>query len=58
MWHAVVQEALGEVVYLELPEVGSEVNKGKSFGVVESVKVKHPQPKQEGNVNVMHAITC
>lgn len=32
------QEALGEVVYLELPEVGSEVNKGKSFGVVESVK--------------------
>eukprot|EP00884_Botryococcus_braunii_P005178 jgi/Botrbrau1/14661/Bobra.0108s0022.1 len=32
------QEALGEVVYLELPDVGTEVTKGKPFAVVESVK--------------------
>lgn len=27
------------MVYVELPEVGSEVKKGETFGVVESVKV-------------------
>jgi len=32
------QDALGDVVFVELPEVGSEVEAGKSFGVVESVK--------------------
>ena len=32
------QHELGEVVYLELPEVGSQVKQGVSFGVVESVK--------------------
>ena len=32
------QEQLGEVVYVELPEEGSKVNQGESFGVVESVK--------------------
>jgi glycine cleavage system H protein len=32
------QEALGEVVYLELPEVDSEVSKEDTFGVIESVK--------------------
>lgn len=32
------QEALGDVVFLELPEVGTEVEKGQAFGVVESVK--------------------
>lgn len=34
-----LQSELGDVVYVELPEVGSEVAKGKTFGVVESVKV-------------------
>lgn len=34
------QEELGDVVYVELPEVGSTVNKGETFGVVESVKVR------------------
>jgi glycine cleavage system H protein len=34
------QEALGDVVYVELPEVGSTVEKGATFGVVESVKVR------------------
>ena len=31
-------EQLGDVVYLELPEAGTTVTKGQSFGVVESVK--------------------
>jgi glycine cleavage system H protein len=30
--------ALGDVVFLELPEAGRALNKGKAFGVVESVK--------------------
>lgn len=34
--HAV--EALSDVVYMELPEVGSDVTAGASFGEVESVK--------------------
>ena len=29
---------LGEVVYVELPDVDSELSKGDSFGVIESVK--------------------
>lgn len=32
------QEQLGDVVYLELPDVGDPVKKGESFGVVESTK--------------------
>jgi len=32
------QDALGEVVFLELPEVDTEVSKEDTFGVVESVK--------------------
>ncbi len=32
------QEQLGDVVFVELPEVGDELDAGKSFGVVESVK--------------------
>ncbi len=32
------QEALGDVVYVELPEVGSEVTANTEAGVVESVK--------------------
>lgn len=31
-------DALGDIVYVELPEVGSEVTIGDSFGSVESVK--------------------
>lgn len=33
-----VQEALGDVVFVELPEVGKVISKGESFGSVESVK--------------------
>ena len=32
------KDQLGDVVYLELPEVGSTVTKGQPFGVVESTK--------------------
>ncbi|KAK9989332.1 hypothetical protein SO802_029571 [Lithocarpus litseifolius] len=32
------QDHLGDVVYIELPEVGNPVSQGDSFGVVESVK--------------------
>lgn len=32
------QEQLGDVVFLELPEVGASLAKGKAFGVIESVK--------------------
>ncbi len=32
------QEQLGDIVFVELPEVGSQVEQGSPFGVVESVK--------------------
>jgi glycine cleavage system H protein len=32
------QEALGDIVFVELPKVGATVTKGQSFGVVESTK--------------------
>ena len=32
------QDALGDVVFVELPEEGATVDFGKAFGVVESVK--------------------
>lgn len=32
------QQQLGDVVFLELPEVGSEIQVGEPFGVIESVK--------------------
>ena len=32
------QEQLGDVVYVELPGVGTQVTKDEAFGVVESVK--------------------
>lgn len=32
------QNSLGDIVFVELPKVGSEVTAGKTFGSVESVK--------------------
>jgi glycine cleavage system H protein len=32
------QQQLGDVVYLELPEVGATLKQGQSFGTIESVK--------------------
>ena len=32
------QEQLGDIVFVELPELGAAVTKGAAFGVIESVK--------------------
>lgn len=32
------QESLGDIVFVDLPKVGVEITKGKTFGSVESVK--------------------
>jgi len=32
------QDELGDIVYVELPEVGAELKAGETFGTVESVK--------------------
>ena len=32
------QQQLGDVVYIELPEVGATLKQGQSFGTIESVK--------------------
>src|SRR5262245_41214753 len=32
------QRQLGDIVYIELPEVGTRVKAGQSFGTIESVK--------------------
>ena len=32
------QNSLGDIVFVELPKVGAELNAGSSFGTVESVK--------------------
>ena len=32
------QHALGDIVYVDMPEVGAEVSAGEEFGAVESVK--------------------
>lgn len=31
-------EQLGDVVFVELPEIGAQITAGKAFGVIESVK--------------------
>jgi glycine cleavage system H protein len=32
------QESLGDIVFVDLPKVGSDITAGKTFGTVESVK--------------------
>jgi len=32
------QQQLGDVVYIELPEIGTKLKQGQSFGTIESVK--------------------
>jgi glycine cleavage system H protein len=32
------QESLGDIVFVDLPKIGSEITSGKAFGSVESVK--------------------
>jgi glycine cleavage system H protein len=36
------QDQLNDIVYVELPEVGSSITKGSEFGSVESVKAASP----------------
>jgi glycine cleavage system H protein len=42
LWEAGItdyaQDLLGDIVFIDLPEVGAEFQKGESFGSVESVK--------------------
>lgn len=48
---------LGDVVFVELPEVGRAVKKGESFGVVESVKsVSDLISPVSGNVAAVNAL--
>jgi len=53
------QEQLGDVVFVELPEVGKKIEKGKEMAVVESVKaaseVYAPITGEVAEVN--HALT-
>ena len=45
------QEALGDIVFVELPKVGAQLEAGKSFGTVESVKaVSEPYAPASGKV--------
>lgn len=32
------QDSLGDIVFVELPKIGSDISAGKTFGTVESVK--------------------
>ena len=46
------QDALGDVVYVDIPEVGTEVKAGEPFGEVESTKRSSPTAtsfKSEGS---------
>lgn len=44
-------DQLGDIVFLELPEVGDSVEKGESFGTIESVKaVENLYPPVSGTV--------
>lgn len=60
---ACMQAELGDVVYVELPEVGKSMKQGDTFGVVESVKVcwrttKHRGYGNEGPPCVPHVSVC
>ena len=50
------QKALGDVVYLELPDVGRVLKKGEVFGTIESVKaVSELYSPVDGEVTEVHA---
>jgi glycine cleavage system H protein len=50
------QEALGDIVFVELPKVGADVAAGKSFGTVESVKsVSELYAPVSGKVSAVNA---
>lgn len=43
------QAELGDIVYVELPEVGAKLTAGKTFGVVESVKARRAPRRRHGS---------
>ncbi|MCZ6544105.1 MAG: glycine cleavage system protein GcvH [Chloroflexi bacterium] len=48
---AFAQDAMGEIVYVELPAVGSTMKQGECFGPIESVKaVVEPEAPLSGEV--------
>lgn len=50
------QKALGDVVYLELPDVGRTLKKGEVFGTIESVKaVSELYAPVSGDVTEIHS---
>ncbi len=50
------QKALGDVVYLELPDVGRTLKKGEVFGTIESVKaVSELYAPVSGEVTEVHS---
>jgi len=50
------QESLGDIVFVDLPKVGSEITAGKTFGTVESVKaVSDLYAPASGTVNAVNA---
>ena len=50
------QKALGDVVYLELPDVGRSLKKGEVFGTIESVKaVSELYAPVSGDVTEIHS---
>ena len=49
------QQALGDIVFVELPKMGTELVAGKSFGTVESVKaVSELYAPASGNVTAIN----
>ena len=49
------QDSLGDIVFVELPKVGSEITAGKPFGTVESVKaVSDLNAPVSGTVNTVN----
>ncbi len=50
------QKQLGDVVYLELPQVGRTLKKGEVFGTIESVKaVSELYSPVDGEVTEVHS---
>jgi glycine cleavage system H protein len=50
------QQQLGDVVYVELPEVGSSLTAGKVFGTIESVKaVSELFSPVDGEITQVHS---
>jgi glycine cleavage system H protein len=49
------QDSLGDIVFVELPKVGTEITAGKPFGTVESVKaVSDLNAPVSGTVNAVN----